>query len=259
MKKTSRRRPPSPGQPIRLVGYARVSTEEQAEKGVSLAAQRRRLRAFCEAHDYALASIEVDAGVSGKTAPQRRDGLSRALQAVRSGEADGMVSLKLDRLSRRTRDTLDLVEASQREGWRLLSVSEALDTGTAAGRMVVTILAALAQMEREQVGERTSVGMDQIAREGRARSYRLPFGYRVKGSTATTLKAGDRRPLVQDKGEKKILRRMLQLREDGLGARRIARALNEDGIVNPRTGRPWNFGTVASILRTADRRAELEE
>lgn len=148
--------------------------------------------------------------------------------------------------------------AESLHGWRLLSVSENLDTGTAAGRMVVTILAALAQMEREQIGERTSVGMSQVAAEGRARSSRLPFGYRVKGSADTRLKAGDRSPLVKHAGEQRVLREMLALRESGLGARRIARTLNEGGVLNPRTGGEWNFGTVASILRTVDRRREEE-
>ena len=254
--KTTLRRPgrPSP-ETVRLIGYSRVSTDEQADKGVSLAAQRGRLAAFAAAHGYTLLRVEEDAGVSGKLSPARRPAMSRALAAIRAGEADGLVSLKLDRLSRSTRDTLSLVEDAERAGWRLLSVSEALDTGSAAGRMVVTILAALAQMEREQIGERTSFGMEQIAREGRARSYRLPFGFRVEGSDSTTLAAGNRAPLVEDPAEQAILSRMLGLAAEGLGPRRIAKALDGEGSRNPRTGRPWRPSLVAKVLATAHRRA----
>lgn len=254
MKKAAKR--PSPSA-VRLVLYCRVSLEDQAVKGVSLAAQRDRLTAFAAAHGYVVAGVEEDAGVSGKIPPLRRPALARALAAVKAGEADGIVALKLDRLSRSTMDTINLVESAERDGWRLLSVSEALDTGSAAGRMVVTILAALAQMEREQIGERTTMGMEQIAREGRARSYRLPFGHRVEGSASATLAAGDRSQLVEDPEESALLARMLDLRAEGLGPRRIARALNGERTPNPRTRAPWNFGTVAAILRTADRRAAV--
>jgi DNA invertase Pin-like site-specific DNA recombinase len=241
--------------PVRLIGYTRVSTEDQADKGLSLAAQRVRLAAFAAAHGYTLLGIEEDAGVSGKIAPARRPAMARALAAIRKGDADGLVALKLDRLSRSTRDTLGLVEDAERSGWRLLSVSESLDTGSAAGRMVVTILAALAQMEREQIGERTVFGMEQVAREGRARSYRLPFGFRVRGSEATTLTAGNRAPLVEDRREQAVLVRMLALRSSGLGARRIAKALDKARVLNPRTGRTWKPSLVAKILGTASRRA----
>ncbi|MCI0588414.1 MAG: recombinase family protein [Planctomycetes bacterium] len=257
MKLTTRRtRRPAP-EVVRLIGYSRVSTDEQVDKGVSLAAQRERLAAFAAAHGYSLLRVEEDAGVSGKLSPVRRPAMARALDAIRGGEADGLVALKLDRFSRSTRDTLALVEAAERAGWRLLSVSEALDTGSAAGRMVVTILAALAQMEREQIGERTAFGMDQIAREGRARSYHLPFGFRVQGSDSPTLRAGDRSPLVEDPAEQAILARMQALEANGLGARRIAKALEGEGSKNPRTGRPWSPALVAKILATAHRRAAV--
>ena len=137
----------------------------------------------------------------------------------------------------------------------MIAVNESLDTGTASGRLVVTVLAALAEMEREQIGERTSEALAHVAREGRARSHRTPFGWRTaSGSDRPT--AGDGSPLVEDAGEQVVLSRMLELRADGRGARRIANALNHSGTLNPRTSREWSAGTVASILRTAARRAE---
>lgn len=256
MKRTNkaRRGLPKSSSP-RLVGYVRVSTHEQADGGLSLAAQRERLRAYAVAHGFDLVGLEEDAGLSGSLSPTKRPGLSRALAAVAAGKADGVAVVKLDRLSRTVAHTLALVAQAEREGWRLASVSEALDTGTAVGRMVVTILAALAQMEREQVGERTTAAMDQIAREGRARSRFLPFGFRLAGSDTTEAVAGDRSPLVADQAEQAILAQMLALQAEGKGAHRIAGTLNAAGTVNPRTGSAWSVGTAAAILRTAERRA----
>lgn len=234
---------------LRLVGYCRVSTDEQAREGVSLEAQADRLRAYATAHGHELVGVEVDAGVSGKVAPTDRPGLAAALATVRAGEADGIVALKLDRLSRDTRATLDLVEDCDRNGWRLISVSEHLDTGSAAGRLVVTVLAALSQMEREQIGERTTFALEAIAREGRGRSRFVPFGYRTADGAVENA-AGDRRELVPHAVEQSALARIIELRDAGMGARRIAGALPGS---NPRSGQPWTSNSVASILRRLER------
>lgn len=238
----------------RIIGYCRVSTEEQRDEGVSLAAQRTRLVAYALAHGLELADVVEDAGVSGKVPPAERPALGRALERIRAGEADGLVAIKLDRISRSVRDVLALADDAQRLGWRLVSVSENLDTGSATGRFTLTILAALAQLEREQIAERTRFALDSIAQGGRLRSHRTPFGYRLAGDR-TTATAGERAALVEHDGEQRILAEILRLDAENLGARRIARTLNDAGQGNPRTGKPWTFGTVAAILRTVDRRA----
>lgn len=232
-----------------LVGYVRVSTEEQAREGVSLEAQRERLAAYCIAHGFKLAALETDEGVSGKVSPTQRPGLARALERVRTGEVCGLVTVKLDRLSRSVRDTLDLADSAQREDWRLVSLSEHLDTGSAAGRFTLTVLAALAQLEREQVSERTRETLAYIAREGRGRSRFTPYGFRTAGGGVEN-RAGDRSALVPHTEEQAALRRLVALRESGLGARRIAAQLGEP---NPRSGQPWTADSVASILRRLER------
>jgi DNA invertase Pin-like site-specific DNA recombinase len=236
---------------VRLVGYCRVSTEDQAREGVSLEAQRERLAAYATAHGLDLVGVEVDAGISGKVPPAQRPGLARALELVRNDAADGVVVLKLDRLSRSTRDVLDLVDECGRAGWRLVSVSEHLDTATAAGRLVLTVLAALSQMEREQVAERTCFAMDAIAREGRGRSRFTPYGWRTADGEAENRK-GDRSPLVAHPDEQAALKRIIRHRKQEKGARRIAAALNRQGA-NPRSGKPWTPESVAAILRRLER------
>ena len=227
---------------LRVVGYLRVSSEAQVERGVSLDAQETRLRAYCAAHGLELVRIETDAGISAKKMANR-PALQSALRSLRGGDVHGLVAVKLDRLSRSTRDVLELVERADRERWALHSIEERLDTGSPHGRFVLTVLAGLAQMEREQIGARTKAALEELRRQGRRVSGRPPFGYAFDGGS-----------VVPAYGEQEILQRILELRAAGLGARRIARQLGEEGLDNPRTGRAWHASNVAHVLRTVERR-----
>ncbi len=226
-----------------VIGYCRVSNEDQSGNGVSLDAQRHRIEAYCTAHGLTLTRVEQDAGISAKRTTNR-PGLQRALSALRDGDADGLVAVKLDRLSRTTSDILDLVSRAEKERWALHSIEERLDTESPHGRFVVTVLAALAQMEREPIGERTRGAMAELRRQGRKTSSRPPFGFRFQ-----------RDRVVKLPSEHKILRRMLAHHAEGAGEYAVASALNRAGIPNPRTGRPWYYGTVRVILESAERRA----
>lgn len=235
-----------------FIGYARVSSRGQATNGISLATQRRRLNAYATAVGARLVGIETDVA-SGATPPAKRPGAAQALARVARGEATGLLVCSLDRLSRGVRDVLDLAESAQREGWRLASVGEHLDTATPHGRFALTLLAALSALERERLSARTKEAMVQIAREGRARSKRTPIGWRTADGE-TEVQRGDRRPLVEHPDEQRVLHRIQRLRRRGLGARRIARALNEAGLVHPRSGQPWDPRRVHELLATLARR-----
>ncbi len=108
-----RRRKPNPE--TRVIGYIRVSTEDQTENGVSLAAQRHRLQAYAEAHGLQLVRIEEDAGISARRTTNRPD-RQRALSALRRGDADGLVAVKLDRLSRASVDRAHWTACYRLEG-----------------------------------------------------------------------------------------------------------------------------------------------
>jgi site-specific DNA recombinase len=173
------RRKSLPSDCTTALGYCRVSTDEQVRDGVSLDVQRERIRAYAEAKGFALAAVLVDEGVSGKRL--ERPGLRELLERCQRGNAKHVIVWKLDRLTRRTRDLLTLIEevflAQQVE---LHSVNESLDTSTPHGRFVLTLFGGLAQMERELIGERTR-GALAFKREQRHPTSHPPLGFRTNG------------------------------------------------------------------------------
>jgi len=224
---------------MRLVLYCRVSTEEQATEGVSLAAQRARGEAYAKLYGHELVAVEEDAGISAKSL--RRPGLRRALKALRAGGADGVLVAKLDRLTRSVGDLAQLVERYFTEGrGALLSVGEAIDTATAAGRMVLNMLGVLAQWEREAIGERTREAL----RHKRARGARLgavPLGWRRQGDV-----------FVEDEAEQRVLARARELAAAGVNLSAIGRTLTAEGLRTKRGG-AWQATTVRKLLARVGR------
>src|SRR5438128_1777657 len=149
---------PKPQSPRWAVGYVRVSTEVQAAEGVSLEAQRGRIEAWCIANGYELAGLHVDAGISGKRA-DNRPGLQEAIREVCRHRGSALVVYSLSRLARSVKNTLEIAGRLDRHGADLVSLSEKIDTTSAAGRMVFRMLAVLAEFERDLCGERTKAAL----------------------------------------------------------------------------------------------------
>lgn len=223
----------------RAIGYIRVSTEKQAEEGVSLEAQKEKIRAWCEMHEYELISIEEDAGVSGKSM-KNREGLRRALDKI--GKGTVLVAYSFSRLARSTRDLLDIAEYLQKKDADLASITERIDTAGATGRLVFTILAALAQFERELTGERTKSSLAHKKRVGEAYSP-TPFGFnRVEDGNDA-----DKKRLTENAEELSVLEAMRQMKSQGVSLRGIAARLNEQGV-KPKRGKIWYASAVKSVL-----------
>ena len=157
--------------------YVRVSTQEQAQEGYSIEAQKERLTSYCKAKDWMVLGTYVDAGYSGSNT--ERPELQRLLQDVRAGLVDCVLVYKLDRLSRSQKDTLMLIEDEfLAAGVAFVSMSENFDTSTPLGRAMVGILSVFAQLEREQIRERMAMGRAERARNGYWHGGgRPPFGY----------------------------------------------------------------------------------
>lgn len=150
---------------IKVAIYVRVSTQEQADEGYSIQAQRDRLISYCKAKDFIIHDIYVDGGFSG--ASLDRPGIQQVIEGAKAKLFDCVLVYKLDRLSRSQRDTLFLIEeVFIKHNVDFISLNESFDTSTAFGRAMIGILSVFAQLEREQIKERTSTGRLERAKEG---------------------------------------------------------------------------------------------
>src|SRR4029077_6224166 len=161
---------------MRAIGYCRVSTDKQADRGISLEAQEAKIRAMAVVQDAELAEVIIDAGESAKSLVRR--GMVRLLSLVDDRKIDVVIIAKLDRLTRSVKDLAELLERFQRRGVSLVSVAESLDTGSAAGRLVINIMTAVSQWEREAIGERTRDAMMHKRSRGQ-RVGNVAYGYRT--------------------------------------------------------------------------------
>lgn len=221
---------------MKVVGYVRVSSEEQVRDGVSLSAQEAKIRAYAELYGLDLVEVIVDAGVSAKNL--KRLGLQRALSMLESGEADGLVIMKLCRLTRSISDWATLIEGYFGKQYALLSVSDQIDTRTAAGRLVLNVLISVAQWEREAIGERTSTALQYKKAQGEHVG-RVPFGF--------TLVEGKLAP-IEEEGSIAVMAQ--ELRANGATLKQIASELNARQITT-RTGNQWHPTSIKRILERA--------
>lgn len=218
----------------KLIGYIRVSTDEQAQGGHSLGAQRAKLEQYASLYDLELVEVVVDAGISAKTLD--RPGLQQALAALKAGQAEGILVAKLDRLTRSVKDLGALLEGYFASKFALLSVADQIDTSTAAGRLVLNVLTSVAQWEREAIGERTSAAL----------RHKIANGEHV-GAPALGFKVEEGK-LVENEDETETLERIAELRAAGQTFREIAAMLTAEGYRTKR-GATWNSGTVCRYVK----------
>ena len=157
--------------------YVRVSSTEQAEEGYSLEEQEARLRSYCEAYSYTIHAVHIDPGFSGSNL--ERPGIKKVINDVHSGACKKVIVWKLDRLSRSQKDTMILLEdVFLANDCAFVSMTESFDTSTPAGRCVVGILASFAQMERENIRIRTTIGRQARVKQGYYHGSHAPIGYK---------------------------------------------------------------------------------
>jgi DNA invertase Pin-like site-specific DNA recombinase len=160
---------------MRYVIYCRVSTERQADEGVSLATQEEALRGWCALYRHDVVDVIVE---SGSGSSLERPGLQRALGMLVGGAADGLLVHRLDRLTRNMGDLHTLYTGPFKER-ALASMTEHLDTSTATGRMMLNLLGTFAQFQRESMLERVGEAFAHARRQGRITSRDAPFGWRA--------------------------------------------------------------------------------
>ena len=218
---------------MKVVGYTRVSSIGQVNDGVSLDAQQARIKAWALINDAELVHIYSDEGISGVKGD--RPELLNALDYVVKNGAT-LIVYSLSRLSRSTRDTLEIAEKLEKAGSDLVSLSEKIDTTTAAGKMVFRMLAVLNEFERDQISDRTKAALSYKKANKEKTGGICPFGYIEKDGL-----------LITHKKEQVIISKIFNLHANGLNYSNIAKELND---INCKTkmGKKWYAQTVKNII-----------
>lgn len=211
-----------------VIGYVRVSTKGQADDGVSLDAQRLKIEQWAALNDHTITAIYADEGVSG--AVTDRGGLNSALAAAQSG--DVLVVYSFSRLSRDLHHTLSIAKQLKDGKIDLVSISERIDTTTAAGEMIFQMLAVLAAFERAQIKERTNLAIAHKRRNNEKLGGHVPYGKAVATNENGT------KVLTANEAEQEIIKQVAELKAAGLSLRKISDELAERGFKS-RTGKQF--------------------
>jgi site-specific DNA recombinase len=216
----------------KAIGYVRVSTTEQATEGISLDAQRAKIRAWAAVNDYEVAEIYEDAGITG-TCLNKRPGLKEAIAQTSKGMA--LVAYSISRIARSTRDMLNIADQIQGKGADLVSLTEKIDTTTAAGKMVFRMLAVLSEFERDVIAERTSGAL--AHKKSKRELYSpVPLGFEACNGHLLPIAA-----------ETEVIATIQVMRSGGCSLRQIATRLNEEGIAGKKGGK-FYASTIKAIL-----------
>jgi len=205
----------------KVIGYVRVSTQEQGADGAGSDAQRRAIRDECARRGWQLVSIEEDVK-SGKTL-SNRPGLERVLAACRAGEVSGVIVAKLDRLSRSLPDFARLLEDAKDRGYNVVALDLGVDLSTPAGEFLANVMASAAQWERRIIGQRTKDALAELKAQG------VTLG----------------RPTVIDA---KLAARIRLQRRRGWTLQAICDQLNANGVPTAHGGATWRPTSLRAVL-----------
>lgn len=226
---------------MKAIGYVRVSTREQREEGISPEVQVASIQRYAALAGLELLDTVSDLGVSAGKPLARRRGGQRVLAAVEEGEVEAVVAIRLDRLFRNAVDCLQVVEGWDKADVGLHLVNQggsSIDTRSATGRFLLTIMAGVAEMERAITRERVLDALEH-KQERDERTGTVPYGYRVW--------EGDGKRLVEDDAEQAVIRYVFERRAAGASYRALAAEMNERGI--PCRGEQWSHTTLHRLVK----------
>jgi len=219
--------------------YVRVSTEEQAKEGYSIRAQVDKLKSYVQIKDWDFYKVYADEGISGKNIKDR-PAINELIADIKVGNVNNVLVYKIDRLTRSTRDLIDLTDIFKEHHCAFNSLMESIDTQTASGRMFLKIIGIFAEFERENIIERITLACEKKAKEGYSLSYFITaYGYdRENGEKVQTI----------NHAEAEIVKEIYTMYIDGnMSYSAIAKNLNHRNIKS-KTGTTWSFSSIRNIL-----------
>ena len=235
---------------MKAAGYCRVSSQDQVE-GTSLDAQKEQIQAYARMKGIDLLAIFTDAGISGGKPISGRPEGRKLVELVETGEIKAVIVVKLDRAFRNTVDCLQTVEIWEKKGISLHIIDlggNSVDTNSPAGKFMLTVLAAAAEMERGMIRDRCNSGR-KVKRAQGFRIGEVPYGYDLEDPENP-----DNTRLKENPGEQATIKMICGLREQGQSLRAIADKLNAKGVPAKRGG-AWSYGQIQSLLKTIKRAA----
>ncbi len=225
---------------MKAIGYIRVSTTRQADNGVSLDAQKAKIRAYCQLKGMALVDIICDAGISGTKI--NRKGYQKIIALCKAKKVDAVAVYSLSRFTRSTKELMDFVETYIiKKSVELHSLSENLDTSTPMGRAMLKIIGVINELECEQAGQRTREALQYKKKKGQKTGGYVPFGYQL---------ASDGKTLIKNPQEQAIIREVKKLNQKGYSNNIIAQILNEKGYPT-KLKKIWTHAQVGRIIKAA--------
>jgi site-specific DNA recombinase len=221
---------------MKVLGYIRVSSKMQSEKGYSMQNQLIKIKDYCKYMEYELVDVFEDNGISGMSV-DKRGGYKEMVDFLVNNEIDGVVVYSLSRLGRRMKDVIEFMDLLKKNDIKFFSIKENLNNEDKIGSLILNIMSSINEFEVENIRER----IRDVKREKRKNGLvygRLMYGYdNVNGE------------LVKNEEELRVVKRIKNLRSRGWSWRRISVKLNEDGI-GSKEGKVWYDGSLYNMMRS---------
>lgn len=221
---------------LKVAIYVRVSTQEQAREGFSIPAQIESLRAFCKSQGWEIVEEYTEEGKSAKDL--ERPKMQKMMKDIKKRKFELVLVHKLDRLTRSVSDLYELLEYFEKYDVKFRSATEVYDTTTAMGKLFLTLVAALAQWERENLAERVKFGIHQMIDEGKRPGGHSPYGYKFEKDFSCTI--------IEE--EAQWVKKIFSWYAEDFGYRKIAERLNELNV-KPRIADTWNHNTIVGMVK----------
>ena len=221
---------------MKILGYIRVSTKQQSEKGNSLKLQKSKIKDYCRLNDFELIEIYEDKGISGMSI-DKRDGYKEMVNYLTNNDIDGIVVWSLSRLGRKMKDVVEFMDILKRNNINFLSIKENLSNNDKVGSLIMNILGSINEFEVEVIRERIKDVKRNKKQNGEVYG-RLQYGWdNVDGK------------LIKNDIEFSVIKRIKNLKSRGYSWRKISNRLNEDGI-RSKEGKIWYDGSLYNMMRS---------